>query len=1008
MLILQGEWIPSLTREHDPHLVLFVEQLSIGMDSATQPKLIDLKLAITAAIEQEKAFTFSNEKVGACFSVSLLITHGSMTSLLKLLMSLRNEQLWDNYGFVIGESLLLWNRVAQLTLELLASDHFIPSMSSTGKNTLWDALIEAPRIEYRLKTITDHHLSLDIVKSFIQTAIDLFVRESFDANEVKEIMKSTNSRYIAPLTPSEHWLQSLFSPIDQPADPSVDWIAEDILMWRKKIITSQNEFSFRTCFRLEQPRKNPNEIQDPWKLRLFIQAADDPSLLVPAELVWKEPSETLEYLNYRFHQPQEKILADLNKATKLFHPLKRTLEQINPIECELQTTEAHLFLTNAAKDLNAAGFGVFIPSWWRKKESQLGVKLKLNQRSSKQQANHLINVSRSFRKQRLGFNEIINGEWQLSIGEESITLEDLQQLSLLKQPLVEVKGQWIEFQPEYVQEATKLFEQKIKLKLSEVVHLSLQTDESDVSPIRELLHIKHSKLPFLKLEAEGEIGEFVDQLKTEKGLRIFEQPLHLKGQLRPYQLNGFSWLIYMRQLNLGACLADDMGLGKTIQWIAYFLYLKQMKQQTGPVLLICPTSVIGNWEQELLRFSPSLHVYVHHGNLRLKQNEFKEKARTTDIVLTSYAVAMRDEADFSSIEWDIVTLDEAQNIKNTAAKQTQAIRKLSANHRIALTGTPVENRLAELWSIMDFLNPGYLGSRDQFIENFEVPIERDELKDKSELLHRMIKPFVLRRLKSDRNVIQDIPDKFENTAYCVLTKEQASLYEACVKNAFEQVDQISGMKRRGTILATITHLKQICNHPVHYLGIGEVDETRSGKLMRLVEMLQSALENGERTLIFTQYAKMAIMLQQFLEKRFQQEVLLIHGRIPKLKRDQLIRRFQEQENAPSIFVLSLKTGGFGLNLTKANHVVHYDRWWNPAVENQATDRAYRIGQQKNVNVYKFLCYGTLEEKIDQLMESKRSLAESVIGKGESWITEMNTNDLKELFMLRVKGESIYG
>ncbi len=352
-----------------------------------------------------------------------------------------------------------------------------------------------------------------------------------------------------------------------------------------------------------------------------------------------------------------------------------------------------------------------------------------------------------------------------------------------------------------------------------------------------------------------------------------------------------------------------------------------------------------------------------------------------------------------TVEWENVVVDEAQNIKNETAKQTQAIKQLQARHKIALTGTPVENRLSELWSIMEFLNPGYLGSGKDFHSNFAIPIERYHNAEKSGTLKRLIQPFVLRRLKTDKTIIQDLPDKMEMNVFCNLTQEQASLYEAVVKEMMEKIELADGLERKGLILAALTKLKQVCNHPAHFLSDKSSLPRRSGKLARLEEMVEEVLEGGEKALIFTQYAEMGHLLQQYLQERFGCEILFLHGSTSKKQRDIMVQRFQEERRGAPIFILSLKAGGVGLNLTAANHVFHFDRWWNPAVENQATDRAFRIGQTKNVQVHKFVCIGTLEERIDQMIEQKKVLAESIVGSGESWLTEMSTEQLKSLFQL---------
>jgi len=451
-------------------------------------------------------------------------------------------------------------------------------------------------------------------------------------------------------------------------------------------------------------------------------------------------------------------------------------------------------------------------------------------------------------------------------------------------------------------------------------------------------------------------------------------------------------------------VADNILCHNTIQLITLLLHdselaAKQGEPMPNPTLIICPMSIVGNWQRELQRFAPSLSVMIHHGAERLTDEAFREEAKKHDVVITTYALALRDKEHLSPIEWEYVVLDEAQNIKNESAKQTKAIRGLNARHRIALTGTPVENRLSELWSIMEFLNPNYLGSGQDFSKKFAIPIERYHDKNRAETLKRLLQPFVLRRLKTDKAIIQDLPDKMEMKVFCNLTQEQASLYEAVVKEMIEKIEQSEGIERKGLVLSTLLKLKQICNHPAQFVGDGSSLPDRSGKLARLEEMLAEALAAGDKALIFTQFAEMGKMLRNHLQETLGCEVLFLHGGTPKKQRDAMVQRFQEDRRGAPIFILSLKAGGVGLNLTAANHVFHFDRWWNPAVENQATDRAFRIGQQKNVQVHKFVCVGTLEERIDLMIEQKKVLAESIVGSGENWLTEMSTDQLKELFAL---------
>jgi SNF2 family DNA or RNA helicase len=505
-------------------------------------------------------------------------------------------------------------------------------------------------------------------------------------------------------------------------------------------------------------------------------------------------------------------------------------------------------------------------------------------------------------------------------------------------------------------------------------------------------------LPRTATVEDGRLKEFFDRLLSVRTPEPVPLPPRFTGTLRPYQEKGLAWLSMLGRSGMGACLADDMGLGKTVQVIAY-LAVKSDRGTAKKTLLVCPMSIIGNWVRELGRFAPSLRAYVHHGKDRSSGEDFTRMRDSHDMVITSYQTVHRDEALLASHDWDCVVLDEAQNIKNHVTLQARAIRKLPASERIALTGTPIENRLGELWSIMEFLNPGYLGNAAAFQKQFATPIERQHDTAKALALKNIVSPFLLRRVKTDRQIISDLPEKIITKEFCPLTKEQVSLYEAAVQDMLEKLDSLKGVARRGAVLVTLMRLKQICDHPSLFLNDGSPLAGRSGKLGRLCEVLEEILLNGERALIFTQFASFGEMLKPCLEAIFSTEVLFLHGKTRREDRDTMVARFADPKG-PKIFILSLKAGGTGLNLTTANHVFHIDRWWNPAVEDQATDRAFRIGQAKNVEVHLMIAGGTLEEKIDAVLEEKRALAGSIIGTGEDWITSLSTDELRDLLALR--------
>jgi len=590
----------------------------------------------------------------------------------------------------------------------------------------------------------------------------------------------------------------------------------------------------------------------------------------------------------------------------------------------------------------------------------------------------------------LSLEEIVKFEWEVALGGEKLTLRELESLARLKAPLVRWRGQWVQLNADEIQTALEFWKKRAAPRASvrEIVQMALGAD-AGAGP-----------LTFEGVEAEGWIGDLLRQLEGRVAFEEASPPDGFQGQLRPYQVRGYSWLRFLQRWGLGACLADDMGLGKTPQTLALLQHAWESGERR-PTLLICPTSVITNWQKEAARFTPQLPVLVYHGLGRTKGTAFKKQAAQQALVLSSYALLHRDFEVLKEVAWAGVVLDEAQNIKNPETNQAQAARALPAQFRIALTGTPVENNVGDLWSILEFLNPGFLGRQSDFKRRFFVPIQTGSDPAAAQRLQRLSGPFILRRLKTDKSIIADLPEKNEMKVFCTLTKEQASLYAAVVEDASAALDEAEGIRRKGVVLATLTKLKQACNHPAQLLGDNSAIPGRSGKLARLTEMMEEVLAAGDRALIFTQFREMGDIIRRHLQETFGHEVLFLHGGVTKKARDRLVERFQSEDGAaPRIFLLSLKAGGVGLNLTRANHVFHFDRWWNPAVENQATDRAFRIGQTKNVQVHKFLCAGTIEEKIDEMIERKQAVASQVIGAGEGWLTELSTAELKELFALR--------
>jgi SNF2 family DNA or RNA helicase len=596
---------------------------------------------------------------------------------------------------------------------------------------------------------------------------------------------------------------------------------------------------------------------------------------------------------------------------------------------------------------------------------------------------------------RMALDSVLNFDWQVAVGDLELTPNEFQRLVEQHSPLVRHRGQWVEVDAIAADAAAKYLQEKQsgKMTLAEAFRAAFGLSRAPSDPA-------------IRLSGSSWISQLLEQTPAMQ-MQELPQPDEFMGTLRPYQLRGLQWLTFLDKLGIGACLADDMGLGKTIQLIALLLRDHNGNSSMSvagpenrpPTLLFAPTSVVGNWVKELQRFAPKLRVLLHHGPERPRGDGFIAAAEKHDLVITSYALAHRDLADLTRINWHRIALDEAQKIKNASSAASVAIRALTAPHRVALTGTPIENHLSELWSIMDMLNPGLLGSAREFRERFAVPIEKLADKQRSAHLRRMIRPFVLRRTKTDPELASDLPEKMEMKVYCNLTTEQAAMYERITAEMLGQIDEATGIRRRGLILAVLTRLKQLCNHPMLLTKDSGPIDGRSGKCERIADMLEEVLEEGESALVFTQYREMGHLLESLLQQRLNTPTLFLHGGTPQKRRDEMVQEFQTTGTDKKVFILSLRAGGLGLNLTAANHVFHFDRWWNPAVESQATDRAHRIGQNRKVQVHKFVAMGTVEERIDKMLTEKLQLADQIVGSGDEWLTNLSTSELREYLKL---------
>lgn len=852
-----------------------------------------------------------------------------------------------------------------------------------------------------------------VARQFIEDSLDWIVRSEIGD---KELAKETRKRKSFDSV-HDAWVSALKSPdgLIYGDEKELLQLAARTREWQRPLtilITSP----FRFCFRLEEPAeeeeieeteagkrdtkkgKDIADIEVPkglWYVRYMLQSYEDPSLLIPVKEAWK-PKKGSPLKRYDVKNIRQFLLSSLGQAAGTSAGIASSLEAPDPSGYSLDTKEAYRFLTESAVNLSQAGFGLLLPGWWTRKGTKTHLKAQANVKGKKKlQAGY-----------GLTLDEIVSFDWEIALGDRALTVRELQALAKLKAPLVKFRGQWVEVNDAEIRAALEFWKKNPhgEASLREVIKLAVGASE------------KADGVDVEGLNAAGWIGELISRLKDKTGFEELPAPDGFSGTLRPYQFRGYSWLAFLRQWGIGACLADDMGLGKTVQTLALIQHdLEQVEEKVEenaeekvdgrkapkPVLLVCPTSVINNWKKEASRFTPGLSVMVHHGTSRKKEEEFKKKAMSYAIVISSYGLLQRDVKFLKGVPWAGVVLDEAQNIKNPETKQAKAARALEADYRIALTGTPVENNVGDLWSVMEFLNPGFLGSQAGFKRNFFIPIQAERDQEAARKLKEITGPFILRRLKTDTSIISDLPEKMEMKTYCTLTKEQASLYAAVLEDIEEAMEGAEeGIQRKGIILSALTRLKQVCNHPAQFLKDNSTVPGRSGKLARLTEMLDVVLENGEKALVFTQFAEMGKMLKEHLQASFGCEVLFLHGGVPRKQRDRMLERFQEGKEYLPIFVLSLKAGGTGLNLTGANHVFHFDRWWNPAVENQATDRAFRIGQTKNVEVHKFICAGTLEEKIDEIIERKVQVSENVVGTGEDWLTELSNDELKDLLALR--------
>ncbi len=923
---------------------------------------------------------------------------------------------------ILGESIGFFATLGLLAHHLLAQQRFVPMLYQEDGDLLggWMAWLGDAATADRARALaalmppaaraavdeTNHEPWL-ILQTVLDGVIDAVCRRVMLSEEMHDTIEGRDAGDVHVA-----WLTGLLNAAKGvPAGEAVrSEMTRRVRRWVGSLEDRGQSTTWRLLLRLNEPLDElVKDVDGPppdsvmWSLSLHLQNTEDPGVVVDAADIFAVSRDSLTIRGLHLDSPQELLLAEMGRASRFCPQLEKALDEAEPIEVMLETGDAYTFLREIKPILIESGFGVETPAWWDTPTGRLGARLRIES-DELEEAPGAESPGESL-PPKLGLSSLVGYQWDIAVGGTTLTLHEFEQLAAQKAPLVRIDGRWVEIRPEDVNAAVEFIGKNPggEMELGEALRMAFGADAKKIG-----LHV-------LGVEATGWVSSILgggddESIRTTMPDIVLPDTFH--GTLRPYQHRGLEWLAFMEQFGFGCCLADDMGLGKTVQLLALLAYEREVAKQQGrklpvpPTLLIVPMSVVGNWMKEGKRFAPSLKSLIHHGLERLTGDVLVDAAHAHDCVITTFALANRDQETLQKVGWGRIVVDEAQFIKNPAAKQSLAVRSLNAPRRIALTGTPVENRLSELWSIMEFLNPGFLGTAGEFRKRFGQPIERYRDKNRSEQLRGLVRPFILRRVKTDPTVVADLPEKLETREYSHLTSEQAQLYESCVNRMLNAVEESEGIHRRGLVLAALIKLKQICNHPSQMLkdiepnGGTPPNPARSGKCTRLLEMVDEILAEGDRCLIFTQFRQMGHLLASMLRHETGRETLFLHGGSPQKAREKMVDRFQNPGEDTPILIVSLKAGGVGLNLTAATHVFHFDRWWNPAVENQATDRAYRIGQTRTVHVHKFVVRGTLEERIDEMIEAKTELAENIIGSGERWLTELDTTQLREILTLR--------
>lgn len=714
---------------------------------------------------------------------------------------------------------------------------------------------------------------------------------------------------------------------------------------------------------------------------------------------WQSPDRTWRLGRDLLIEPDVWILPLLRQAGELFEPIAASLKQAAPFACSITPEQIVPFVTTVRAGLMELGCAVRTPALHESVASNIRIRVQVKRVSGR------VTGGKTFGSTSNGWfdaGRLVDFDWSVAIEGAELTRAEFETMVERNAPYLQLDGSWRLIPVQAILDQVRLFDTAGRgpLNLLQFSRSLLMSETSGTAAPGLQVEVVYD-------EEAALVERMMDVLAHAHEPSPVPPPQGFRGSLRHYQAVGYAWLLRLREMGCGGCLADDMGLGKTIQVLAFLLLLKEQRRSKGAHLLLCPMSLLANWRAETSRFAPDLHLYIHHGSDRNTpgpdgRTPLEVALETCDIVMTTYSTVLRDLESFRDYGWDAVIADEAQNIKNADTKQAQAVRSLPGQQHLALTGTPIENRLEELWSIIQFTNPGYLGSLSWFRKAFAGPIAADPQDPAARQLHRVLQPILLRRRKTEPAIQMELPEKWEVNQYAGLTPEQASLYQSVVNRLFTGIGRnVTGMSRRGQILAALVRLKQVCDHPCLVVG-GAAEVKRSAKLRLLLDLLGDVVDDNESALVFTQFRDMGELLCDAIEAQFGWRPQFLHGGQTAAARGQIVESFQSGTDKSQILVLSLKAGGVGLNLTRANHVFHYDRWWNPAVEDQATDRVFRIGQTRDVQVHKLVCSGTLEERIDELIASKRVLSAAVVGESEGWVTEFDNEALRELFELDVR------